>query len=211
MLPADLQSPQSRSPITYLKVLVVEGHDVFQFFKALLRHLNLLIEIEIRNFGGVDDLAEYLGTLRITSGFVDVTSLGIVRDAETDAAQAFQAVCGSLGQVNLGVPRQPMAVAEGRPKVSVFILPDCANPGSVETLCLQAVSSDPAVQCIEEYFQCLQRQGLAWPNNMAKAQVHAFLSSRSRPSLLLGQAAHEGYWPWDGPAFDQLKQFLWAM
>lgn len=46
MLPDDLQYPQSKSPITYPKVLLVEGRSAFEFFKALLRHLDLLTEIE---------------------------------------------------------------------------------------------------------------------------------------------------------------------
>ncbi|MGH7451084.1 MAG: hypothetical protein ACRENG_07060 [bacterium] len=47
MVANGLQLPQSKAPIAYSKVLVVEGQDAFQFFKALLRHLNLLAEIEI--------------------------------------------------------------------------------------------------------------------------------------------------------------------
>lgn len=46
MLPAGLQHPGSRHPIAYSKLLLVEGQDAFQFFKALLRHLNLLNEEE---------------------------------------------------------------------------------------------------------------------------------------------------------------------
>ena len=64
MLPQGLQIVQSPQPITYEKVLLVEGNDAFQFFKALLRHLNLLSDIEIRNFGGVDGL-DFLETLKI--------------------------------------------------------------------------------------------------------------------------------------------------
>ena len=52
MLPTDLQSPNSRAAITFPKVLIVEGADAFYFFKALLNHLSLLNDIEIRNFGG---------------------------------------------------------------------------------------------------------------------------------------------------------------
>ena len=211
MLPVDLQSPQSRSPITYSKLLVVEGHDAFQFFKALLRHLDLLTEIEIRNSGGVGEWPTYLRTLIGTSGFAGITSLGIVRDAEADAESAFVAVCNGLRQAKLNWPLRPMTIADGEPKVTVFILPDCSNQGMLETLCLRAVSTDLAMPCVEEYFQCVQKQGLALPSNMWKARLHAFLASRARPSLLLGQAAHEGYWPWESPAFDQLKQFLHAL
>jgi hypothetical protein len=46
---------------------------------------------------------------------------------------------------------------------------------------------------------------------MPKAKLHAFLASRPKPDLLLGQAAHTGYLPWDSSAFDLLKQFLQAL
>ena len=211
MLPADLHLPQSRSPITRSKILVVEGRDSFTFFTALLRLLGLLEAVEIRNSGGVDELSAYLDVFKTIVGFQRVTSLGIVRDAEIDAGHAFQSVCHSLTQVSLPVPPQPMASAEGAPKVSVFLLPDCVSPGTLETLCLHSVIKDPAMACVEEYFQCVVRQGLPLPGNMPKAQVHAFLASRSRPHLLLGQAAHEGYWSWDDPAFEPLKKFLRAL
>ena len=81
----------------------------------------------------------------------------------------------------------------------------------LETLCLQAVSGDPAMPCVRQYFECLQGKGVSLPRNLPKARLHTFLSSRETPDLLLGQAAREGYFLWDNPAFDQLKEFLRAL
>jgi hypothetical protein len=78
----------------------------------------------------------------------------------------------------------------------------------LETLCLQSVTDDPAVQCVDDFFRCLEREGLKSPTNLAKARAHVFLASRPRPDLLVGQAAHAGYWRWDHAVFDQLKEFL---
>ena len=214
MLPADLHVPHSRSPITRSKVLVVEGRDTFPFFMACLRELSLLHTIEIRNMGGVDELDAYLDTLPNISGFDRVTSLGLIRDAETEAAElAFESVCHSLRQAGLPVPTRPMTplVGEGR-QVSVFILPDCVNSGTLETLCLQSVQADPVMTCVDDYFRCAESHGAVVPTRwLSKARVRAFLASRPRPHLLVGQAAHEGYWPWDNSAFDLLKQFLRAL
>lgn len=207
MLPEGLQIPQSPQSITFEKVLLVEGHDAFQFFKALLRHLNLLREIEIRNFGGVDDL-DYLNTLKITDGFDRVSSLAIIRDAEINAVSAFASVCSTLRETGFDVPPEPMTLTEGSPKISVFILPDCINDGALETLCLQTVGNDPAIPCIDDFFTCIENSGLGLPRNMEKATLHAFLSSRQRPNLLLGQAAHAKYWPWSHPVLDSLKEFI---
>lgn len=211
MLPPGLQDPRAPAAITFSKLLVVEGRTSFEFFKALLREINLLDQIEIRNMGGNDDLGDFLTLIKITAGFAGVRSLGLVRDAEQDAARAFVAVQNSLRQAGLAVPARPNMTATGQPSVSVFILPDCAAPGMLESLCWQSVSDDPAIQCVQDYLACLQTRGLAVPSNLPKASVHAFLASRPRPDLLVGQAAQAGYWPWDHPAFEPVKTFLRAL
>lgn len=210
-LPPGLEKTHSRSPITYSKVLLVEGRTPFEFFKALLHHIGLLDEIEIRNFGGVTDFSLYLETLIVTPGFINVISLGIVRDAEDDANSAFTSICNSLKRAGLDVPTVPLVLTDGKPRVSVLILPDCVAPGMLETLCMQAASSDAAIPCITQYFECLEQQKIVPPQPTAKAQVQAFLASRQDPGLLLGQAAHAGFLPWDDTAFDQLKHFLRAL
>jgi hypothetical protein len=211
VLPPGLNKPSSREPITYSKLLIVEGYDPFEFFLAFIRYLGLSNQVEIRNFGGIAELPPYLRTLTATPGFDRVTSLGIVRDAEIDALTAFASVRESLAQANLTAPHAPNEVADGTPSVSVFILPDNANPGSLESLCLQSVSDDPALPCIEEYFACIQNQGLPLPANMAKAKVQAFLSSRQTHVIWLGMASHRNHWPWDSPVFDSTKGFLRAL
>jgi hypothetical protein len=208
MLPPRLNLPRQRTPITYSKVLVVEGNDAFQFFKALLQRLDLLDSIEIRNLGGVTDWNDSLRALAETSGFPEVKSLGIIRDAEEDADAAFRSVCSGLRQNSLATPRRPNAVENGVPSVSIFILPDCVNAGMLESLCMQAVSASPVMPCVDGFFDCMQLNGMALPKNMHKARTHVFLASRPKSDLLLGEAAHAGYFPWDNPAFDQLKAFL---
>ena len=96
MLPPDLHAPHSKSPITFSKVLLVEGRDAFEFFKALLQHVSLLNTIELRNAGGISDFGDYLETLTAIEGFANVESLGIVRDAETNVESAFTALARDL-------------------------------------------------------------------------------------------------------------------
>src|ERR1041384_7496333 len=112
-LPAGLQKAHARSPITYSKVLVVEGMTPFQFFKALLRHIDLLDVIEIRNFGGVTDFTAFLEALIATPGFDKVESLGIIRDAEANASNAFTSICDSLRRAGLDVPTSPLITTIG--------------------------------------------------------------------------------------------------
>lgn len=203
--------------ITEPKQLIVEGADAVRFFRALLRHMGIT-NIQIQNFGGIKDLRAFLKALYNMPDFLTlVTSIGIVRDAETDGGAAFQSVCSALKAANLTEPIQPMICAGNSPQVSVLILPDATtpadatNPQMLETLCLRTVENDPVIECIEQYFICIeQRLGLL-PGNIPKAKVQAFLASRSRPGLRLGEAADAGYWSWDSPALDHVKQFLEAL
>jgi len=219
VFPPGLWQPGSKEPLTSERLLIVEGKHAWRFFKALLQHLGLLDKVEIRNYGGVNELAQYLKTLSAISGFRDVHSLGIVRDAEANSVDSFRAVCGALEQARhamprlalrerLAVPTSPMTRTPGDLGVAVFILPDCEKPGMLETICLASVKDDPATPCLQDYFACLSRCGLPPTGNMTKARLQAFLSSREKPDLLLGEAAEKGYFPWDSQVFTPLKNFL---
>lgn len=190
------------------KQLVVEGGDAKVFFKALLRHMGLG-GIQIQNFGGTNELPAFLKALRDTSGFREkVLSVGIVRDAEANSDSAFQSARGAARGAGWDVPRQPMMSAGEVPRVTILILPGAGRPGMLEDLLLEAVDSDPVMRCIDEYFRCVAQSTEAPPTPMSKARVHAFLASRQRPHLRVGDAAEAGYWRLDSPAYDHVRDFL---
>jgi hypothetical protein len=193
--------------ISYPKQLLVEGRDTEVFFLALIRTLSLG-DIQLQNFGGKDELADFLSALVASPGFkTKVNSLGVVRDADNDALSAFRSVCSGLRKSKLTVPKEPAVIFDGNPRVGVFILPNAESRGMLETICLDSVSNDPAMVCISEYFRCLEDVGLV-PSNIDKAKVQAFLASRQKPGLRLGQAASKGYWQFSNQIFDNLKRFL---
>ena len=192
------------------KLLIGEGKEEVDFFTAFLTHLNIS-DIQVEQYGGKQGLKSYLRTLLVRPGYLDVVSLGITRDADNSAQSAFQSVCNSLNRASLPVPSQPREIVGDNPQVSVMILPDSQNTGMLEDLCLAAVETDPVLQCVDEYFDCVYRTVGREPNNQAKARVHAWLSSQIEPDKRLGEAAKAGYWPWNSPEFDSLKQFLQAL
>jgi len=193
------------------KLLIGEGKEEVLFFNAFLTHLNISY-VQVEQYEGKQALGRYLKTLKVRSGYREVVSLGIARDADDSAHSAFPSVCGALNGAGLPVPSKSGELTGNSPQISVIILPDDENPGMLEDLCLEAVRTDPVLQCIDEYFQCVnniaERQQ---PKNMAKARVHAWLSSQVEPDKRLGEAAKAGYLPWDSPRFDRLKQFLQAL
>lgn len=197
--------------ITKSKQLLVEGRDAEIFFQAFLNQLGLS-DFQIQNFGGISELRPFLKALSITPDFTSiVTSVGIIRDAESNASNAFRSACGALERVGLDVPHQPLTPTTGNPLVNICILPCNEVSGMLETLCLQTVIHDPAMMCIEQYFQCLERQLGKLPGNLPKAKIQAFLASRNKSGLRLGEAAHKGYWIWSSPVLEPVKDFLQSL
>lgn len=86
-------------------------------------------------------------------------------------------------------------------------MPDGVGEGMLETLCLASVSSDPAMACVDSYFECLEHASIR-PSNRDKARIHAWLASREKPDTRVGEAAAAGYWNFADAAFARLWQFL---
>ncbi len=205
------QPPRWASPIEKSRLLVVEGPDDRVFLSALLRHLGKENDFDIRSLEGVSNFNDMLRTFPGVSGFAQVETLGVIRDADQNVRSAFQSVCSALGNARLSVPKQPLTMVGEKPRVSVFIWPDCESAGTLETLCLTAVHDDPAMGCVEQYFECLTQHLETMPKTPHKAHLHTFLASREKPGLRLGEAAEKGYWPWDQAVFEPIKRFLLAM
>lgn len=196
--------------------IAVEGKDTFAFIRSLSKQLGLS-SAQLQDFGGVKDFSVFLPALLNTSGFRDqVRCLGIIRDAEDDAVAAFQSVCGVLRKAGLTIPKRPEEFTGGELKIGILILPDSTAPGSLETLCLQGVANDPAIECVSEYFSCLEKTLPILTNSptkakLDKARLRVFLASRKRPHLPLGQAIDAGFIPYDSSAFAHIKSFLQAL
>lgn len=199
-------------PVSFPRLLLVEGDTPLHFFEAFLKHLGIAAVIEVRNFRGVPNLKPFLADLAGTAEFQTVVnSVGVVRDVETDAVAARQSVEGALQAAGLTPARVPPI------KTSIFILPDNTNPGMIETLCMRAVESEATLQaastCATEFFACLHKNGLSLPTEpkLAKNRAQAYLATRMDVQLFPGQAAYRGHWPWDSSVFDPLRQFLQAL
>ena len=188
-------------------LLVVEGDEDDCFFDALIRYIRAS-NIQIVPLGGKTQLRDRLKSLVSTPNFSSVVSLGIVRDADNNPGAAFQSVCDALQYVNLPVPKRPLDPAGNQPKVAVLILPSSNSPGALEDLCLQALAQDPAMSCVEQYFECLQHRGFSLPRTLAKAKIHVLLASKEETHKWLGVAAKAGYLPLDDATFDHVKCFL---
>ncbi len=202
-----------RSPreIVQSKQLLVEGLDAERFFEVLLRR-EAVADVQVQNFGGGDELRRFLPAFKIAPRFDEkVTTLAIVRDAEDNHEAAFQSVCGTLKGANLPVPMCGGEFVGSKPRVAVFILPGFNRIGMLDTLCLESVLDDPAMHCVENYVECVERVSGRRLANPTKSRLYAFLASRTRPNLRLGEAADAGEFRLDSQAFAPLREFIHAL
>ncbi len=200
----------SRS-ITTNAQLLVEGRTPEIFFREMVEYLGLADRIQVRDFGSISDLTDYLKDFTQKADFIEtVTSLGIIRDAEDKpASSGFDSVCHSLKTAGITPPEKIGEVEQKTIKVGVFILPDCQNEGMIETLCLDSVANEAsALQCVNDYFNCLKAKSVTWPANITKAKTWAFLATKDISDPQVGRAAQTKIWHWDANAFEKLRNFL---
>ena len=189
----------------------MEGNDERNFFGAMLRHLNM-DGVQIQNFRGVNNLREFLRTFSDTDPFRDtVESVGIVRDAEISAEDAFRSVQGALRNAGLDVPDAPGVKTGGAPSVSALILPDNQSGGMLETLLCRTFENTPLDGCIDDFFDCVRERAGTQPHRPEKSRAHAYIATRDDPHLSVGVAAQRGYWNLDHAAFDGVRRFLQSL
>ena len=189
------------------KILLVEGNDPRNFFEAFVRHLSI-DNIQIQSFGGITQLRDFLEGLVGATGFHIVESIGIVRDAETSAAGAFQSVQSSLKNAALPVPNRPERRTDTSPAVTVLILPGNNRQGMLETLLCESFADTPENDCIDAFFACVDALPNASIKRPEKARAHAYLTTKSDPHLSVGVAAKRNYWDLDHPIFNRVRDFL---
>ena len=190
--------------------LLVEGRDQFNFFEALAVHLQLS-DVQVQNFGGVSELRPFLRLLASAANFASISRLGIVRDAERNAADAFRSVKGSLQAAGLAAPGAPGQHADGEPAVSVLLLPGDNQPGMLETLLCDTFADNAEAGCIDAFFECAEALPHVLIDRPDKARAQAWLATKRDPHVSVGVAAHRGYWNLDHAALGPVRDFLTAL
>lgn len=188
--------------------LLVEGNDHKNFFGAFLEHLSL-VDVQIHDFGGVNNLRNFLLALVRAERFREtVQTIGIVRDAEEDENAAFQSVQSSLRNAKLSVPNRHGERTEDSPAVTVLILPGDGREGMLETLLCQSIEDSPEKTCIDTFLKCISKLHGEDIKRPDKAFVHAYLASRPDPHVSVGVAAKKKYWDLGHSVLDGIRRFL---
>lgn len=189
------------------KLILGEGKEEVRFFSVLAKHIGLS-GFQVEDYGGKNKLTQYLAALVVRSGFEQLESLILFRDADDNPSGAFVSVAESLTRCGLLAPSNHGQIGAGRPRVGVYVLPDGLRKGMLEDLCIESVKTDKAMLCVDEFIACVNKKCQYLPKPESKARAHAWLASRKTPDKRLGEAAEAGYWPWESDVFLPLIRFL---
>ena len=170
-------------------LILVEGKDEINFFKALLKKLNKDTNVQIIDVGGKTNFKFELPAVLNATGFSEnVKSLVIVRDADKNFDDAFKSIQGVLKKNNMSPPFKCNKFTNGDPKVGIYIMPGDSENGMLEDLCLKTQEANPIMKCVDSFFNCLSTMPIKQPKNLSKAKSQVFLSAMPdiMPSVGLG-------------------------
>ena len=203
----------SQERISKPKLLLVEGREDLIVFRELSEHWGLE-DIQIMEMEGITNLRARLRVLVRDSGFRDLQTLGIARDADDDARRAFQSVRDALAEIpslRTALPTSAGVRSGSRPATAVFIAPDNAAPGNLETMLNRTRAGDKVDRCIDEYFDCLGEQaGFDLSGgHLDKARAHARIAASSNPARSVGHSVRaSGVWDLDHESLAPARTFL---
>lgn len=234
--------PESRQVLRAPTVIFVEGADeerfVYHLLKARSPELRVFgtnvgamvstterdqlaagnLDVQIVDAGGqagIDDLI----ALPVTPGFVDVTRIVVIWDAEEDASSAFTNIRDVFASYSANdetsVPSVSWVEATDASRaVAVAIMPDGIANGSLENFVLQVLESnedDRGVwSCIDDFLACAARTAGGGERlttaQAAKRRINAWLSVNKPLGLRLGASfdPRHGLVPLMDPSFDAI-------
>lgn len=201
------------------KLLLAEGADACNFLIWAYQAWGAT-DIQVLDFGGVQnqDLPLYLRQLQMLSGFDEVQTLVVARDAERHADGAVQSMIAQLTNAGLPAPPAPFTFTDTPLRIAYMIFPGYAPDGSgrlengtLEDLCLRTIAGDPVMPCVEDFLQNVQATGEPMPRPH-KSSLYSYLAGKQTlTGLKLGEAARVGAWPWDHSAFEPYRNVVREM
>jgi|HubBroStandDraft_5_1064220.scaffolds.fasta_scaffold180672_2 hypothetical protein len=189
-------------------LILVEGADDQALSALMIRHEGLE-NFRVHNMTGKTSWNRRIGVIAKQPDFQqNVTSLGLLRDADDDPGAAWDSCIGALKFCSLPTPREALELAAGTPNTAIMVVPSRTRRGAVEELCMDSFP-EPRLACVDQYFGCLGENGVA-PTH-AKGRIQVYLAGlRDNPRDLV-VACKKGLLDMGHPAFDELRGFIRAL
>jgi len=191
--------------IYYLTALIKNGEEEFNNFQAM-------------NFGGNEELTNYLHLLPNLPNYNSVKSITIIRDAEKDYVAAIQSIRAVLKNQGFPEPFRPNEIArDDNIKVAFSLFPtlsENAKDGTLEELYINNLAESPApdkvIKNIDIFIDDLKYNGRDFPR-IHKSRLYTYFSVTDKfTSLKLAEAAKAGAFQFDCGEMNCLKKLLKA-
>lgn len=203
--------PYETEKILKEKLILAEGRDGKLFCERALTAYHVE-EVQVLDFGGNQNLANYLRLLKEIGGFEQVSAILVVRDAEHDAEAAQCSIRTAL--INAGLPQcHERAYQYGEYddlRIGTVILPNSsAASGTLEDLCLAMIPPEQRckMRLVDSFVeQADQHERLT---RRHKTRLHAYLSIQNEfVGLKIGEAARAGAWDWKSPEANDFRNMI---
>lgn len=175
------------------KIVVCEGLEEERFLPRLLENCNALRlsqDLQFFNCEGKTKLKSFLLSFTSFTGFYQVTSIGIVIDANREpkgVEPSFKKAQNALKSIKFPIPSslgQPVE-SDGK-KAGIWIMPDNQSNGELEDLCLEAAKQHSLMPCVKQLEDCILKTG--WPpSKSAKSPLYTLLAWLDPPGRRLAE------------------------
>jgi hypothetical protein len=189
-------------------VFLVEGRDEESVIASIATRAGRQ-DIEAREVGGKNQLGNKFPPAVMQASFKTVVKrLGVIQDANGDAAAALQRVTKLLKDQNLPCPAASGGFANNAEiRVGALILPGDGTPGYLEDMFLASFAGSPELQCVDAFATCCASQRAL----ITKERAQALLVAIGAPETRLGRAFDSGQLNADGAAYTRLRDFVLAL
>lgn len=205
-------------------VILCEGVDTKNFLLNYLQSQELKSDsrfsndIQLIDFGGINDLRSYICNLIQLDDFETVRSMLIIRDAETDSFGAVTSIQTALTKNGLPSPQGCNIWVSGgsyNVKIAFSLMPSCSvQPveGALEDLCWEVLNNDSDKQIRNEVDNFVSRMKDKYHcivSHKHKSKLHTFFSINEKLiSLKIGEASKAGAFDWDSDKLKPLKDVI---
>ncbi|MCX6968159.1 MAG: hypothetical protein NTZ46_10365 [Verrucomicrobia bacterium] len=193
------------------RVLIVEGYGDLLFYAEMLESLGKHKAVFIQKFNGKTDLCAQLEVFITPQLLAEKTHIGVVVDADENPDGTFSSIQAAIAKAaNQKVPNAG-TWTDGNPRIGIFIAPDPANKGEIETLVWRAWSADRANDAakghIDTYASSMRAAGFE-AKSREKGLIGALLAIRNDDDPRLGPGARTNVFDLEHTEFAELRAFL---
>ncbi len=140
-------------------IFLGEGNPEAYFFEATLTHQTASAADNcVLCFRGLGNFPSFLNILVQEPNFKNVSSIGILLDAEANAVGRETSLIAQLTKHSLLGQGSPSPVNRivvyGERRIAAYISPNNVDPGSIEGVVMQEIQTKPEWQCINAFTQC---------------------------------------------------------